>query len=54
MENVKRLMTALQLLETIPCVGKENMTRMLIAMQHISEVATSLTENTAADKAKEE
>lgn len=54
MENVKRLMSALQLLETIPCVGKENMTRMLIAMQHISEVATSMTEKTAPDKEKED
>lgn len=42
MEKAKRLMTALQLLETIPCVGKENMTRMLMAMQTISEVATDL------------
>ena len=44
MESAKRLMTALQLLESIPCVGKENMTRMLMAMQTISEVATDLIE----------
>ncbi|MEG1563345.1 MAG: hypothetical protein RR365_06420 [Bacteroides sp.] len=45
MENVKKLTEALSLLQSIPCTGKENMTRMLIAMQRITEVATDLAEN---------
>lgn len=50
MENAKRLISAIQLLEMIPCTGKENMTRMLLAMQQISEVATSLAKNTETEK----
>jgi len=51
-DNAKSLMEALSLLETIPCSGKEYMTRMLIAMQRISAVATSLVEaeKSSADK----
>ena len=50
MEDAKKLMEALSLLETIPCTGKEYMTRMLIAMQRIAEVATALSEAPKADK----
>lgn len=52
MENAKSLLEALGLLEKIPCSGKETMTLMLIAMQRISAVATSLAEaeKTPADK----
>ncbi len=50
MENAKKLIEALNLLETIPCTGKEYMTRMLIAVQRITEVATALSEASKADK----
>lgn len=48
MDNVKKLTEALGLLETLPCAGKENMARMLMAMQRIAEVAAALAEGAQA------
>lgn len=55
MEKVLKLSEAIRLLDTIPCTGKEQMTRMLTAMQRIADVANQIaSENTIKEDDKKE